>query len=92
MYHADLLLTFSLQIVEITSSGGVPNNSVMIENWWTSTLMHDAMLSRVYSNDLDLFTYDPFQGTKVCLQASLQRYIQHSRYQLDGCTMSIHVP
>ena len=27
-----VILTFSLQIVEITSSGGVPNNSVMIEN------------------------------------------------------------
>jgi hypothetical protein len=28
--------TFSLAIVWITSSGGVPNNSVMIENWFTS--------------------------------------------------------
>lgn len=28
--------TFSLQMVWITSSGGVPSNSVMIENWFTS--------------------------------------------------------
>lgn len=46
-------------------------------------MMHDAMLSHVRSDDLDLFTYDPFRGTKVCLRASQQRYIQHSRYQLD---------
>ena len=30
-------LTFSLQIVSMTSSGGVPSNSVMIENWLTSS-------------------------------------------------------
>jgi hypothetical protein len=29
-------LTFSLQIVEITSSPGVPSSSVMMENWLTS--------------------------------------------------------
>ena len=29
-------LTFSLAIVWMTSSGGVPKSSVMIENWWTS--------------------------------------------------------
>lgn len=28
--------TFSLQIVWMTSSGGVPSNSVMMENWFTS--------------------------------------------------------
>lgn len=30
--------TFSLQIVLMTSSGGVPSSSVMIENWFTSAV------------------------------------------------------
>lgn len=34
------LPTFSLQMVAITSSGGVPKSSVMIENWWTSVAGH----------------------------------------------------
>lgn len=34
--HDEGRLTFSLQMVWMTSSGGVPNNSVMMENWLTS--------------------------------------------------------
>jgi hypothetical protein len=38
--------TFSLAIVSMTSSGGVPSSSVMMENWFTSGI-----------NELDLVSY-----------------------------------
>lgn len=38
-------LTFSLQMVWMTSSGGVPRSSVMMENWLTSICIKKGQLS-----------------------------------------------
>jgi len=37
---SNMLPTFSLAIVSMTSSGGVPNSSVIMENWLTSINKH----------------------------------------------------
>jgi len=66
--------TFSEAMVWITSAGGVPSSSVMMENWLTSTIS-------VWSCDRGLSTYGPFLGTMAFPLASLQRYILYSRYQ-----------
>lgn len=38
--------TFSLAMVSMTSSGGVPRSSVIIENWFTSTLRQSTEKKR----------------------------------------------
>lgn len=69
--------TFSLQIVSMTSSGGVPSNSVMMENWLTSECMNRL----VEETSCICIAYGLSRETKVFLQASQQRCILYSRCQ-----------
>ena len=84
-------LTFSLQIVWITSSGGVPKSSVIIENWFTSA--QNQVNTRQTQQQS---THGPFQGTKACPRASPRKYSPcskcplHPRCQYVTTEMSPH--
>jgi hypothetical protein len=73
--------TFSEAMVWMTSAGGVPRSSVMMENWLTSACQRPPL-------PLEWSTYGPFLGTRAFPLASLQRYIQYSRYPLQHRTFA----
>ena len=72
--RVSMVRTFSEAMVWMTSAGGVPSSSVMMENWLTSTIS-------VWSCHCAVPTYGPFLGTMAFPLASLRRYILYSRYQ-----------
>lgn len=68
-------------MVWITSSGGVPSNSVIIENWLTS----DEAISPVSGRDSlsgIFLTHGPFLGKGAFLPTFPQRYNPYSKCQL----------
>ena len=69
-------LTFSLAMVLMTSSGGVPSSSVMMENWLTSDDGERSPWVRHFA------AHDPSLGTTACPPAFLQRYSLCSRCPL----------
>jgi hypothetical protein len=65
--------TFSLQMVWMTSSGGVPSSSVMIENWLTSGIVSGVACPAKGG------AHDPCRGRAVCPRASRQKCSPRSR-------------
>jgi hypothetical protein len=72
----------------MTSSGGVPRSSVMMENWSTSeeVCQHSVYLSmRGIPSRQSSWTHNPCPGIMACTLASRQKCTQCSRCPLPVC-------
>src|SRR5216684_3275520 len=83
------LRTFSLQMVSITSSGGVPSNSVIIENWFTSTFTNCQRLGTKLGGGHDVRSFPGKRGFPSSISAKMHPVLQMSTATSYFCHVSM---